>query len=499
MATRMQQRRGTAAQWTSADPILEAGELGFESDTSKFKIGDGINQWSDLDYFINEAAISTDIEGAIADSEKGANNGVATLDAFGRVPIEQLGNLVDGAPNALNTLNEIAAALNDDEDFANATIAQLDSIGSIVDTHANSLATIDTNIQTINNNISTISSNVSTNANNISTIQGLVDDLENEVSWLDGNTVANLAAHANTTANVHGIANTADLATKSYADTAAANAVSNANAYADGLAGNYEASGAVSSHSADTTSVHGISDTSQLAYLNANTQTFTGSIEVDGNFTVDGNFVVNGSNVLVSATQIQIEDSLLQIAHENAGNSVDLGLVVGYNDGSAKHAGFVRDVSADEWKLFKGVTTEPATTVDFTEGSLDNLELANLVADVITATSATIGGVAFSAKANATATISDMNGSHTVTSADVDNIREMSGGGTLSIPSDNSFWPVGRRMEVIQTGSSEVTIAGSSGVTVNGTPGLKLRAQWSGATIIKRASDTFVVIGDLKA
>lgn len=510
MATRMQQRRGTAAQWTSADPILEAGELGFESDTSKFKIGDGINQWSDLDYFINEAAISTDIEGAIADSEKGANNGVATLDAFGRVPIEQLGNLVDGAPNALNTLNEIAAALNDDSNFANATIALIDSLNGLVDSHANSLVEIDSSLENLTNTLSTFSSTTNssisalqntdaTQANSISTLQTTLDTLDDTVSYVSGNAAANLTSHSDNTLNVHGIADTSLLATKAYADEAKANAIANASAYADGLAGNYEASGSVSSHSADTTSVHGISDTSQLAYLNANTQTFTGSIEVDGNFTVDGNFIVNGSNVLVSATQIQIEDSLLQIAHENAGNSVDLGIVVGYNDGSAKHAGFVRDVSENEWKLFRGVTTEPSTTVDFTQGTLDNLEMANLIAAGITATSATIGGVSFSDKANATATIADMNGSHTATSSDVDNIREMSGGGTLSIPSDNSFWPVGRRMEVIQTGSSEVTIAGASGVTVNGTPGLKLRAQWSGATIIKRANNTFVVIGDLKA
>jgi archaellum component FlaC len=500
MATRMQQRRGTALQWNSADPILEAGEIGFESDTNKFKMGDGVNQWSDLDYFINESAISTDIEGAISDTEKGANNGVATLDAFGRVPIEQLGNLVDGAPNALNTLNEIAAALNDDENFANAVISQLDNVNATVDTHTNSLITITGNISTINNNINSITSTVGTNSNNISTLQTDMDSLETTVSYLSGNTVANLTAHADATANVHGIANTADLATKSFATAAASNAIANASAYADGLAGNYEASGAVSTHSADTTSVHGIADTTKIALLNANTQTFTGSIEVDGNFTVDGNFIVNGSNVLVSATQLQIEDSLLQLAHENAANTVDLGIVVGYNDGgTAYHAGFVRDVSENEWKLFRGVTTEPSTTVDFTQGTLDNLEMANLIAAGITASSATIGGVAFSDKANSTATIADMNGSHTATSADVDNIREMSGGGTLSIPSDNAFWPIGRRMEVIQTGSGEVTIEGASGVTVNGTPGLKLRAQWSGATIIKRANNVFVAIGDLKA
>ena len=55
MATRMQQRRGTAAQWIStnsgAGPVLNAGEMGWESDTNKFKIGDGTNNWTSLDYF----------------------------------------------------------------------------------------------------------------------------------------------------------------------------------------------------------------------------------------------------------------------------------------------------------------------------------------------------------------------------------------------------------------------------------------------------------------
>ncbi len=56
MATRMQQRRGTAAQWTSANPILNAGEMGWESDTNKFKIGDGTNHWADIDYFIDQSS-----------------------------------------------------------------------------------------------------------------------------------------------------------------------------------------------------------------------------------------------------------------------------------------------------------------------------------------------------------------------------------------------------------------------------------------------------------
>ena len=116
--------------------------------------------------------------------------------------------------------------------------------------------------------------------------------------------------------------------------------------------------------------------------------TFTGNVEMDGNLVVDGDLTVNGTNFSASATSITIEDNMVQLAHQNSANTVDLGIVVGYNDGAAKHAGLVRDVSDAKWKLFKGVTTEPSTTVDFTQGSLDDLAVAGF-----TASSATIGDV----------------------------------------------------------------------------------------------------------
>lgn len=146
MATRMQQRRGTAAQWTDADPILAPGELGWETDTNKFKIGDGVNNWSDLSYFLDEDALGGSIDDYIPLTQKAAANGVATLDATGNVPAEQLGNvpapdltgyatesfvttavsnLVDSAPGTLDTLNELAAALADDPSFATTITNQI--------------------------------------------------------------------------------------------------------------------------------------------------------------------------------------------------------------------------------------------------------------------------------------------------------------------------------------------------------------------------------------
>jgi hypothetical protein len=50
MAIQIQFRRGTASEWTSANPILAVGEMGLETDTDQFKIGDGTTAWTSLGY-----------------------------------------------------------------------------------------------------------------------------------------------------------------------------------------------------------------------------------------------------------------------------------------------------------------------------------------------------------------------------------------------------------------------------------------------------------------
>ena len=51
--TQIQLRRGTAASWTSTNPTLGAGEIGFETDTGNFKIGTGAAAWASLPYNLN--------------------------------------------------------------------------------------------------------------------------------------------------------------------------------------------------------------------------------------------------------------------------------------------------------------------------------------------------------------------------------------------------------------------------------------------------------------
>jgi hypothetical protein len=71
---------------------------------------------------------------------------------------------------------------------------------------------------------------------------------------------------------------------------------------------------------------------------------------------------------------------------------------------------------------------------------------------------------------------------------------------TITVPTNASVaYPTGTVIVVVQAGAGQTTITPAGGVTVNGTPGLKLRTQWSVATITKRGTDTWLAAGDLSA
>jgi hypothetical protein len=94
---------------------------------------------------------------------------------------------------------------------------------------------------------------------------------------------------------------------------------------------------------------------------------------------------------------------------------------------------------------------------------------------------------------------------YTVVLSDKDKWLELSNGataGTFNIPTDDTAnFAIGTQLNIIQTGAGQITIAAVTPgtTTVNGTPGLKLRAQWSAVTIIKRAANLWVAVGDLSA
>jgi hypothetical protein len=124
-------------------------------------------------------------------------------------------------------------------------------------------------------------------------------------------------------------------------------------------------------------------------YANANVNTYLsssiiGSLSTSGNLTVGGNLVVNGNSTIINTTTYTIEDNILQIADGNPADTLDLGFVGHRTVASTlQHTGLVRDASAGNWRLFSNVTAQPGTTIDFTNAVYDDLVVGNISANIV--------------------------------------------------------------------------------------------------------------------
>ena len=259
----MQQRRGTAAQWTAANPVLAAGEIGFETDTSRFKMGNGTSTWSVLTYFANAAELTA---------------------------------LLDGAPEALNTLNELAAAIGDDASFFTTVASDIALKAPLASPELTGVPTAPTAIAATNSTQIATTAFVQTKINNlVGGAPELLDTLAELAAALDDDanfasdvattlaakaSVTDLNDHINKTQDVHGISDMTALVNSTGLATALTDAIETHNDLITNVHGipdtsvlvtDSDLAGAVSvvsgdlgTHVAEITSVHGIADTSLL-------------------------------------------------------------------------------------------------------------------------------------------------------------------------------------------------------------------------------------------
>ena len=162
MATRIQVRRDSASNWLVNDPILSNGEIGFEDDTYKFKIGDGTNNWTDLTYFAsgNETVLiageSISTSDAVylnsSDSKvyKADNSNLSTARVFGFSKQNVIAN--DPIEISISSSLSIFSGLIKNESYylgSNGAIITYENIGTNVKTFLGTAIDTDTLIMSI--------------------------------------------------------------------------------------------------------------------------------------------------------------------------------------------------------------------------------------------------------------------------------------------------------------------------------------------------------------
>jgi hypothetical protein len=593
MAIRIQLRRDTTANWTTNNPILLPGEIGVETDTLKFKIGNG-SRWNATTSYAFKA---------------GEANGLATLGPTGKIPTSQLpdsismdaelsaalaalttssitegsnkyftnqraidavSSLISSSILSETTNRNTAIATAKSEAIASAAtdatgkadIAKSESIAA--SSASISAASLAANAYT-DNKVSTEASTRSTAINtaisseiinrNIaiqSSLSGLTTSTVTEgtnkyftdsrallatasayeslgssasaitAAATDATTKANAAiATAATDATTKANAAIATAATD--ATTKANAALVSANAYTDSL------STSLNNTLGDYVLENDRNQASGFAGLNSSGKLLDSVIPASVNAYADAKVaaIVNSAPATLDtlgelAAALQADEAASTTLTTLVGTKapIDSPTFTGTVSGITKSMVGLASVdnTADS---AKPISTATQTALD---AKLSSATAATTYASIASPTfTGTVGGItksmvglgnvdntsdtakpistatqtALDSKLNRTVLTNPQSGSYQIVVGDAFKLIEMSGGGTLTILDSASF-PTGTTIDVLQTSDSQVLIAGS-GFTPDSTPGLKLRAKWSSATLLKRGTNSWVVMGDLSA
>ena len=166
---KIQIRRGADSDFTSANPLLASGEPAYAIDTSILKIGDGETYWNDLPSISSLQVI--ELSGVLSNSIN-----------------DQISALIDGAPQTLNTLNEIAAAIGDNANF----VLRVNNIELIAE-YSSGVADL-----AVISDISNITGNVS----GINNIVFVDKDTYDNIAVKDPNTLYHIPEESSETASV---------------------------------------------------------------------------------------------------------------------------------------------------------------------------------------------------------------------------------------------------------------------------------------------------------
>jgi hypothetical protein len=119
---------------------------------------------------------------------------------------------------------------------------------------------------------------------------------------------------------------------------------------------------------------------------------------------------------------------------------------------------------------------------------------------VLTADSTATLGVKWATPASVNLTINAQTGTtYTLVAGDLNKLVTLSNASAVTVTVPNGVFTAGQQINLQSIGTGQTTVASDGTTTITSTPGLKIRAQYSAATLICTGTNTFTLIGDLSA
>jgi hypothetical protein len=521
----MQQRRGTALEWSLTDPVLEEGEIGVETDTGLFKIGNGVDLFTELPYFITADGLDGSLEDYILLSTKGEALGVAELDSDGNVPASQLGNAEPvGAVSEHNL--EILNVHGIPNTSLLATTSDLsskqDKVSGVSDEEIGYLANVTSDIQAqINDKQSKV---IDVSDTEIGYLSNVTSDIQGQIDGkasLSGATFTNFVTlHADPTQALHA-------ATKEYVDNVSSGILSKPSVLAattENLDATYDngTSGVGSTLTSNTNGAFPLIDGVQLSLLNGqkgllvknqtnpahngryNLTTLgdetapwvltkcglcATAAQVPGSyiFVLDG--TLNGGTGWVlfvedPATFVVGSDPVYAFQFSGAGTiAAGYGIDVVGNQISVDTTEIAEKNHTHLWQDITDVSSVSLTELGYLDGVTSSIQTQ------------------LNDKSPKLLSLNEQATAYTLALSDIGKVVEINSSTDLdlTIPNESAVnFPIGTSIDIVQFGSGAVTIAESAGVTLlSKNSANMLTIQYSAATIYKKDTNTWVAIGDL--
>ena len=482
-------RRGTTTQWNASTKILLAGELGIDITLNKIKAGNGTSLWPALPY----------LTPPVSEVQEMAQDGVAAAFTAGThsnivVSYNDTNNSISlsTGPDVITTTS-LSTTLTDSTtgyvpygDVGQADgVASLDSLGKIPDSEIPTTIARDTEIP------STTDSLAEGTTNKYFTDERAQDAI--------GNALGSGLSYNDTTGAIS--VDTTTIATKTYADTTASSAATT-------VFNNILASAPAALNTLDELAA-AINDDQNFAAtvtsaLGTKLSTATATADYLKKTDASSTYLTSATaaTTYLDKTQPALE---YQIFNSGTGGYLVNGVLNGpitLTPGKPTRISIQAPGHPFWFQTSYGAYTQANVyTTGIENSGTDAGQIVILLPSsapqlyYVCQNHETMKGVVLFENSSGLQSFTAKTGSYTPVLMDMGDIIEMSGGGTLTI-TDSASFPVGTSFEVLQTGTSQVTIAGD-GFTINSTPGLKLRTQWSSASIIKRGTNSWVAFGDL--